>query len=86
MRTTKEDMENASEKGEQECWFGEGGCHQSSEIESGSWKDCCYSGVNLATSIYGDKPRSKWDDDDDIKNIRDLSYFNIQCTVLYVHV
>ena len=27
-------------EGEQECWFGEGGCHESSEIESGSWRDC----------------------------------------------
>ena len=24
-RTTKEDVENASGEGEQECWFGEGG-------------------------------------------------------------
>ena len=26
MRTTKEDMEDASGEGEQECWFGQGGC------------------------------------------------------------
>ena len=56
-RTTKED---ASGEGEQECWFGEGGCLESSEMESGSW-----SGVNLVTPIYGDKPGSKLDDDDD---------------------
>ena len=46
MRTTKEDIEGASEEGaneegEQECWFGEGGCHELSEMESGSWRDCC---------------------------------------------
>ena len=41
MRTTKEDMEDASGEGEQECWFGEGGCLESSEMESGRWRDCC---------------------------------------------
>ena len=46
MRTTKEDVEDASGEGEQECWFGEGGCHESSKIWSGSWRDCYYSGVN----------------------------------------
>ena len=40
-RTTKEDMEDASGEGEQECWFGEGECFESSEMESGSWRDCC---------------------------------------------
>ena len=35
-RTTKEDVEDASGKGEQECWFGEGGCLESSEMESES--------------------------------------------------
>ena len=32
MRTTKEDVEDASGEGEQECWFGEGGCLESSEM------------------------------------------------------
>ena len=54
-------MEDASGEGERECWFGEGGSHESSELESESWRDCCYSGVNPATPIYGDKPRSKLD-------------------------
>ena len=38
-----------------------GGCIESSEIESGSWswRDCCQSGVNPATLVYGDKPGSK---------------------------
>ena len=41
-RTTTEDVEDASGEGEQECWFGdEGGCLESSEMESGSWRDCC---------------------------------------------
>ena len=33
--------EDASGEGEQECWFGEGGCHELREMESGSWRDCC---------------------------------------------
>ena len=40
-RVTKEDVEDLSGEGEQECWFGEGGCLESSEMESGSWRDCC---------------------------------------------
>ena len=52
-------MENASGEGEQECWFEEGGCIELSKMESGSWRDWCQSGVNLATPIYGDKPGSK---------------------------
>ena len=50
---TKEDMEDTSEEGEQECWFGEKGCHESSEMESGSWRDWCQSGVNLAPNLQG---------------------------------
>ena len=38
---TKEDMEDLSKEGEQECWFREGGCNDSSGMESGSWRDCC---------------------------------------------
>ena len=49
---TKEDVEEASGEGEQECWFGEKGSHESSEMESGSWRDCC---------LTQDKPRSKLD-------------------------
>ena len=41
VRTTKEDVEDASGEGEQECWFGEGGCLESSKMESGSWRDRC---------------------------------------------
>ena len=56
---TEEDMENASGERKQECWFEEGGCIESSKMERRSWRDCCQSGVNLATPIYGDKPGSK---------------------------
>ena len=41
VRMTKEDVEDASGEEEQECWFGEKGCHESSEMESGSFRDCC---------------------------------------------
>ena len=34
-RTTKENVEDASAEGKQECLFGEKGCHESSEMESG---------------------------------------------------
>ena len=43
---------------------GEGVCHESSEMESGSWRNCCQSGLNPTILIYGDKPESKFDDDD----------------------
>ena len=42
-----------------ECWFEEGGCIESSEMESGSWRDCCQSWVNSATPVYRDKLGSK---------------------------
>ena len=38
---SKKDVEDASGEGEQECWFEEGGCHESSVMESGSWRNCC---------------------------------------------
>ena len=52
-------MKNASGEGEQECWFEEGGYIESSEMESGSWRDCYQSGINPAIPIYRDKPTSK---------------------------
>ena len=36
----KEDVKDASGERKQECWFGEAGCHELSEMESRSWKDC----------------------------------------------
>ena len=59
-------MEDTSVEGEQECWFGEEECLESSEMESGSWRDCCQGGLYLATLIYRDKTGSKLDDDDDL--------------------
>ena len=46
-------MKDASGEGEQECLIGEKGRHESSEMDSGSWRDCCQSGVpvNPATPI-----------------------------------
>ena len=52
-------MENASGEGEQERWIEEGGCIELSKMESGCWRDCCQSGVNPATPIYGEKPGFK---------------------------
>ena len=40
-KTTKEDVEAASGEGKQESWFGEKGCYELSEMESGCWRDCC---------------------------------------------
>ena len=50
---TKEDVEDLSGEGKQECWFGEGGCHELREMESGSWRDCCYSGEIWPTLFTG---------------------------------
>ena len=55
---------DTSVEGKQECWFGEGGRPETSVMESGSWRDCCQSGVSSATPVYGDKPGSKLGDDD----------------------
>ena len=41
-RTTKEDVEDASGEGEQARWFGEKGRHESSEMESGKYRNCCW--------------------------------------------
>ena len=49
----EEDIENASGEGEQECWFKERGCIELSEMESGSWRNCCQSEVNPATTGAG---------------------------------
>ena len=40
-RMTKEDVKDVSGEIEQESLFGEGGCHESSEMESESLRDCC---------------------------------------------
>ena len=53
---TKEDVEDAGGKGEQECWFGEGGCLESSEMEK-----LLLEWGKSGHPIYGDKHRSKLD-------------------------
>ena len=74
-------LEDTSGEGEQECWFGEG-CQELSEMESGSWRGCCQSGVNSATPIKGINPVQNW------INLVGLGEFfqiifliNIMCTV-----
>ena len=59
VRMTKEDMEDASGEGEQECWFGEGDGEWELERLLLGW------GKSGHSPIYGDKPGSKLDDDDD---------------------
>ena len=82
-------MKNASGEGEQECWFEEGGCIESSEMESGSWRDCCQSGVNLATPVYGDKPGSKFElncisnNPSEILINRDWEWFQMKWSSVY---
>ena len=39
---TKGDVEDASGEGEEERWFGEKGRDESSEMENGSQRDCCW--------------------------------------------
>ena len=53
-------MDDASGEGEQECWFGEKGRHESSELERVGIREIA-AGVNPATPVYGDKTRSKLD-------------------------
>ena len=51
--TTKEDLEDAS-GGEQQCWFGEGGC-----LESSGWR------VGIGEIPFmGINPDQNWIDDD----------------------
>ena len=57
MRTTKEDVEDASGGGEQECWFGDKGYHESSKGVG----EIAAKRVNSANPVYGDKPGSKLD-------------------------
>ena len=51
---------HASGEGEQEYWFEEEGCIESSKMESGSWRDCCQSGVNSVTPIMGINLDQNW--------------------------
>ena len=57
---TKEDVEDASGEGEQKCWIGEKGCHESSEVESGRIREVAAKVEYIRPPpIYGDKPGSK---------------------------
>ena len=35
---TKEDVEDASGEGKQECWFGEGGCEKEDAMNRARWR------------------------------------------------
>ena len=60
-------MEDASGEGEQEFWFGEGGCLELSEMESWELERLLLECGKSGHPIYGDKAGSKWDDDDDVR-------------------
>ena len=53
-------MEDASGEGEQECWFGKGGCLESSELEI-----LLLEWGKSGHPVYGDKRGSNLDDDDE---------------------
>ena len=53
MRTTKEDLEEASGRGDREDWFEEGGCPESSKVERLSASNHRRNGVNPAISAKG---------------------------------
>ena len=50
--------EDANGEGERERWFGEKGRHESSKMENERVTEIA-AGVEPATPVYGDKPRSK---------------------------
>ena len=55
MRTTEEDLEKASERGDREDWF-EGGCPETRQVEGRSVSNCRRNGVNLAIYAKGTTP------------------------------
>ena len=54
-----------------------------SKMESGSWRDCCQSGVNLATPVYEDKPGSKLELN---YNCRDAESRQVKLSLQLVHL
>ena len=58
-RTTKEDLEDASGEGEQECGIEKNDAMNRVRWRVGVGEIAAKMGVNLATSVYRDKPRSK---------------------------
>ena len=59
MRTTKEDLEEASGRGDREDWFEEGGCSETRQVEGRSARNCRRNGVNPAISAKGKTPDKK---------------------------
>ena len=77
VRITKENMEDASGEGKQECWFWR---RRMPWIEwDGEWEleRLLLEWVNPATLIYGDKPRSKLDAFDWLIEL--YFFFNLYC-------
>ena len=52
-RTTEEDLEEASGRGDKEDWFEEGGCPETRQVEGPSASNCRRNGVNPAISVKG---------------------------------
>ena len=55
MRTTKEDLKEASGRGDREDWFEDQGCLKSSAVAKWHAKNSRRNGVNSAKSIKGTK-------------------------------
>ena len=56
MRTTKEDLEEASGRGDREDWFKEGGCLETRQVEGRSASNSRRNGVNPAISAKETTP------------------------------
>ena len=52
MRTTKDDLEETSGRGDREDWF-EGGCPETRQVEGRSASNCRRNGVSTAISAKG---------------------------------
>ena len=55
-RTTEEDLEEASGRGDREDWFEEGGCPETRQVEGRSASNCRRNEVNPAISAKGTTP------------------------------
>ena len=53
---TKEDLEEASLRGDREDWFEEGRCPEMTQVEGQSASNCRRNGVNPAISVKGTTP------------------------------
>ena len=49
----KEDLEEASGRGDREDWFEEGGCPETRQVKGWSVSNCRRNGVNAAISVKG---------------------------------